>query len=133
MGIYSPQAKFVNVMFSQVSVSPHWGVCLPLVPGRHPPGRHPPGQTSPLGRPTMGRHPPAQCMLGYTPPRPVHAGIRSTSGQYASHWNAFLSTYFLASLRGKSARNLTELVDDNTICVQVSVQGLQSNLCNTDV
>ena len=81
-----------------------------------------------------GRHPPAQCMLGYTHPCPVHAGIhtppcpvhagihtplpsacwdthtpcpvhagihapplctvhagiRSTSGRYASHWNAFL-------------------------------------------
>ena len=31
---------------------------------QHALGRHPPGQT-----------PPAQCMLGYTPPCPVHAGI----------------------------------------------------------
>ena len=38
------------------------------------------------------------CMLGYTPgqapprqtPSTVHAGIQSTSGQYASHWNVFL-------------------------------------------
>ena len=45
-----------------------------------------------------GQTPPAQCMLGYTPlpsacwdtpPCTVHAGIRSTSGRYASHWNAF--------------------------------------------
>ena len=42
---------------------------LPHTPGRPPPGRHPPGQT---------------------PPYPVHAGIRSTSGRYASYWNAFL-------------------------------------------
>ena len=27
---------------------------------------------------------------GQTPPCAVHAGIQSTSGQYASHWNAFL-------------------------------------------
>ena len=42
---------------------------------------------------------PAQCMLGYTHPHPVHAGIhphpvhagiRSTSGRHASYWNAFL-------------------------------------------
>ena len=37
-----------------------------------PPGRHHPGQTH--------------------PPHPVHAGIRSKSGRYASHWNAFLSS-----------------------------------------
>ena len=33
----------------------------------------------------LGRYPPGQ-----TPPCPVHAGIRSTSWRYASHWNAFL-------------------------------------------
>ena len=33
----------------------------------------------------LGRHPRAD-----TPPCTVHAGIRSTSGRYASHWNAFL-------------------------------------------
>ena len=32
-------------------------------------------------------------MLGYTPPQ--HYGIRSTSGQYASYWNAFLFTIYL--------------------------------------
>ena len=48
--------------------------------------------------------PTAQCMLRYTPLFPVHAGIhihlcavhagiRSTSGRYASHWNAFLGSY----------------------------------------
>ena len=37
--------------------------------------------TTPVGRqpPSQGRHP--LCA--------VHAGIRSTSGRYASHWNAF--------------------------------------------
>ena len=58
-------------MFSQVSVCPQ-GECLsPLHAGIHAP---PPRQTPP----------------GQTPPCPVHAGIRSTSGRYASHWNAFL-------------------------------------------
>ena len=34
----------------------------------------------------LGRYPPGQVH----PPATVHAGIRSTSGWYASHWNAFL-------------------------------------------
>ena len=68
------------------------GVCHP--PSRHPPGRHPLGRL-PWADP-LGRHPPAQCMLGYThPPWAVHAGIRSTSGRYASHWNAFLFIFKL--------------------------------------
>ena len=73
-------AKFAMVMFSQVSV--HRGVSAPLHTGIHP----------------LGRHPPAQCMLGYTPPRTVHAGIRSTSGRYASHWNAFLFRIYVCIL-----------------------------------
>ena len=49
------------------------GVSAPLHAGIHtPPGQTPPGQTP-----------------------PVHAGIRSTSGRYASHWNAFLLHYNL--------------------------------------
>ena len=61
------------------------GRCLPHTPrtrGRHPRGRHPLGRHPPLGRPPPGRHP--SC--------PVHAGIRSTSGWDASHWNAYLFT-----------------------------------------
>ena len=69
--------------------------------GRHPPGqtplgRHPPGQTlsgrhltwadTPVGRhpprQTPGRHPPGQ-----TPPPSRHG---TTSGRYASYWNAIL-------------------------------------------
>ena len=105
---YRPQTKFANVMFSQVSVS-HRG-CLPLVPGgcvvaytppppwadtpqadspspETPPwadtlpGETPPGQT-----PSPGRHAPGQKL---PPP-----GRRSTSGRYASHWNAFLFSKF---------------------------------------
>ena len=50
-------------MFSQVSVCPGGGVCLTAC------WDAPPGQT---------------------PPCAVHAGIRSTSGRYASYWNAIL-------------------------------------------
>ena len=67
--------------------------------GRHPPGQTPPGQTPPWAdTPPMhtGIHPLAQCMLGYTHPCPVHAGIPPSpnghgSGPYASYCNAFLS------------------------------------------
>ena len=56
-----------------------------------PPGAdHPPEQTSP-----QSRHipPPEQ-----TPPREADSGIRSTSGRYASYWNAFL--FILQALTG---------------------------------
>ena len=56
-------------------------VCLSMggIPGQvHPPGRYTPP-------PWAGTSPPDR----YTPAT-VHAGIRSTSGWYASHWNAFL-------------------------------------------
>ena len=76
-------------MFSQVSVCPRVGGCLPLVLGgvsatppcadtplgRHPPWEDIPWADTPLGRHPLGKHPPAQCMLGYTPPCRVHAGI----------------------------------------------------------
>ena len=51
----------------------------------------PPGQTSPRQTP-LGRHP-----LG-RPPCAVHAGIRSISGWYASHWNAFLCLALCVSI-----------------------------------
>ena len=76
---YRPQTKFAKVMFLHLSVSHsvHGGV----------PGRYPPGRYAPLGRYTPRQvHP----LVRYTPLATVHAGIRSTSGQYASHWNAFL-------------------------------------------
>ena len=53
-------------------------------PGQvHPPGRYTPQEGTPPARysPPQQVHPPA-----------MHAGIRSTSGQYASYWNAFLLT-----------------------------------------
>ena len=76
---------------------------------RHPHlGRHHPGQTpspwvdAPSGQCMLGYTPTSQCMYGYPPPPhcPVHARIRATSGQYASHWNAFLLTLQLNSTTG---------------------------------
>ena len=40
---------------------------------------------------SLGRHPP----WADTPLCAVHAGIRSTSGCYASHWNAFLFSMWM--------------------------------------
>ena len=64
------------------------GRCTPQAgtpPGQvhHPSGQvhHPSGQVLPRGRYTSRTG---------TPPATVHAGIRSTSRRYASHWNAFL-------------------------------------------
>ena len=75
---YRPQTKFAKVMFSQVSVCPQLGGVADT-PRQTPPGQTPTGQT----------HLPRQ-----TPPwadtPPVITGIRSTSGRYASNWNAFL-------------------------------------------
>ena len=98
---YRPQTKFAKIMFLHLSVSHsvHRGGGVPgqvhppgtyLPPlGRHtpwahtlPPGRYTPGQVHPTGRYTP--------RAGTPPGQAVHAGIRSTSGRYASHWNAFL-------------------------------------------
>ena len=65
-------------------------VCNSLPRGSATPLGRPPRQThTPWANTPPGQTPPTQCMLGYTP-RPVHAGIRLTSGQYASYWNSLL-------------------------------------------
>ena len=113
---YRPQTKFAKVMFLQVPVCPRGGGYLGRYPqaGTHPPGRYthprplagtplastPPGRyTSPAGTPpTQQVHPLAGTTSHPTgtppgqvhPPAKVHAGIRSTSGRYVSHWYAFL-------------------------------------------
>ena len=65
-------------IFTPVCLSVHRGVCH-----------------SPLGRhhPTLGQITPGQT------PREVHAGIRPTSGRYASYWNAVLWLLILISCR----------------------------------
>ena len=71
---YSPQRSFGKVIFLHLSAILFTGVgCLPHLPGRYPWADTP-----------LGRHPWADT------PRPVHTGIRSTNGRYASYWNAFL-------------------------------------------
>ena len=90
--IYRPQRSWAKVIFSQACVCPQGGGCLPqcmlgYIPlgadTPPPPGADtlPPEQTPPTG----SRHPPEQ-----TPPRDADCSIRSTSGRYASYWNAFL-------------------------------------------
>ena len=62
-------------VFTPVCHSVHRGVChIPRPWADTPLGRHLPGQT---------------------PPHTVHAGIWSTSGRYASYWNAILLLLFL--------------------------------------
>ena len=96
-----------KVMFLQVCVCPQGGGCLPqdqadtpAGPGRHPPpgpGRHPPWDQTETP-PGPGRHP---------PPREADSSIRSTSGRYASYWNAFLLPVLIYS---KSKRTRVEKV-----------------------
>ena len=50
----------------------------------------------PRSRPPQEQTPPgADTPQEQTPPREADTGIRSTSGRYASYWNAFLSEQFL--------------------------------------
>ena len=77
--------------------TPPWADTPPAdtLPGQTPPGQTPPWADTPHPMHT-GIHPLAQCMLGYTHPCQVHAGIPPStnghgSGRYASYCNAFLS------------------------------------------
>ena len=90
---YRPQRSWAKVIFSQASVCPQGGVCLSacwdIPPQQHhpPPSRHPPGADTPRTRyAPPGPDPPP----GSRPPREADSSIRSTSGRYASYWNAFL-------------------------------------------
>ena len=72
--------------------------------GRHPPDRQPPQADTPQQTPPQADIPPVHAGIHppwadtpstvhagiHPPPCPVHAGIWSKSGWYASHWNAFL-------------------------------------------
>ena len=109
---YRPQQSWGKVIFSQASVILFTGgVCLsacwdtPLGPGRHPPprpGRHPPGpeQAPPRTRqappdqaappPGPDRQPPRTRQAPPPPKSRAYFEIWSTSGWYASYWNAIL-------------------------------------------
>ena len=99
-----------KVMFLQVSICPQGGRVsasvhagmpdppgpgTPLRPGR-PPNQAPPwDQADPPG---PDRHPPDQAdppNQADMPPWEADSSIRSTSGRYASYWNAFLSSIFV--------------------------------------
>ena len=110
---YRPQWSWAKVIFSQASVCPRGEGCLPQCmlgytppgPGRPPPEQTPPEQTPQASHksrdPPRPGTPPDQAPLlppeqtpplEQTPPPPPEAdfSIRSTSGRYASYWNAFL-------------------------------------------
>ena len=83
----------------------------PLHGSRHPlQSRHPPEQ-----KPPRGRHPPgADTPLGADPPKPptppgADTSIRSTSGRYASYWNAFLLFYSLLFFQGQISKKITNI------------------------
>ena len=61
-------------------------------PAGTPPGRYTPGRNTPrTGKPPPpDRYPARQVHPQTGTPPAMHAGIRSTSGRYASYWNAFL-------------------------------------------
>ena len=84
--IYRPQRSWAKVIFSQVSVCPQGGVYLSAcwdIP--------PQEQTPPLGPDPPGPDPPwDQTPPGADTPRKTDFSIRSTSGRYASYWNALL-------------------------------------------
>ena len=84
------------------------GVCLSACWDTTPQSRHPLGpDTPPVHRGGL-----PQCMLGYppkqTPPREADSSIRSTSGRYASYWNAF---FYLESIINVIATLLKGCID----------------------
>ena len=102
--VFLPPANEVcgKVLFLHVSVIMFTGegsTWAGTPPGRYTPlGRYTPGQVhspwagTPLwvGTPAGQVHPWADTHQVHPPA--MHAGIRSTSGRYASYWNAFLLT-----------------------------------------
>ena len=86
---YRPQRSWAKVMFLQASVIllTGGGVSASVHAGIPPPGSRPPLGPDPPGAdtPPGTRHP---------PPPEANSGIRSTSGRYASYWNAFLCSIF---------------------------------------
>ena len=101
------RSKAGKVMFSQVFVCSHGGVCL-LVCLLREEGVLPPGvtypltrhtlltkHTSPLTRHTTPQPPPQPDTPPLTPTHPPYTEIPSSAGRYASYWNAFLFHYRL--------------------------------------
>ena len=117
---YRPQRScgqgnvFTGVCLStggRVSASVHAGIPYPPGPGIHTPPRN--RETPPLGpgRPPRDQADPHPGTKQTSPqdqadpprdqadlPREADSSIRSTSGRYASYWNAFLSMQFYSML-----------------------------------
>ena len=96
-------------IFAPVCHSVHGGsTWAGTPPGRYsplPPAGTPPGRCTPrAGTPPWAGTPPAP-WAGTSPqagnPPAMHAGIWSTSGRYASYWNAFLFHFFICLRRIK--------------------------------
>ena len=104
---YRPQRSWAKVILSQACVCPQGGgVSASVHAGIYPRTRQTPREQAPPpgpGRPTLeqappgSRHPPPRAdhpPLPQTrrtpPPREADFSIRSTSGRYASYWNASL-------------------------------------------
>ena len=68
---------------------------------RHSLGQTPPDQTPPGSRAPLDQTPRDQTPPGSRPPREADCGIQSTSGRYASYWNAFLFFYDGVNLSGR--------------------------------
>ena len=137
---YRPQTKFAKVVFTGVCLSTG-GVlplvseeCLPPPLGKHYPS---PRQTPFLpGRPPPKQTPPCPVHVGMHTPCPVHAGIWSTSGQYVSHWNAFLLHEIVSEwlFLDKFIMNLFQLQSRDCFCTKIK-QGVKtpSMLRGTDI
>ena len=115
---YRPQRSWAKVMFLQASVilstegvSASVHAWIPHPPGagtlweQTPPrGKHPLGADTPGSRPPGSRHPPEQTPLphppGSRPPWEANSTIWSTSGRYASYWNAFFLHVFVILFTG---------------------------------
>ena len=102
---------FTSVCLSTggVSASVHAGI-PPRT--RHPPGsRHPPRPGNPTSPPDQAPPRPGTPPDQETPPSPpdqappppeADCSIRLTSGRYASYWNAFLLTIYMAGVHSLS-------------------------------
>ena len=86
---------------------------------RHPRNRHPLSRHPPQSRPPRADTPPEQI----PPPPEADSGIRSTSGRYASYWNAFLLKWKLLSIvvyshyANRIKRNFAFLFTENDMTI----------------
>ena len=91
-------------------------------PTRHPPDETPPGSRPPWEQPSpLGADPPHQTPPpgADPPPREADSSIRSTSGRYASYWNAFLFVNSVAfCFRQEPSKSLYHrTLEENTFLV----------------